>query len=122
MLIFPNCTLYCFNSFVSQTQDHFIPLEGYRSRSPSFSTPFPRSLTALQYSCYKNLASEHSCPILLPTGPIHLLAALAPIAAVLTHLFGATLLSSFKCSHLNFQNSVPGYFSSNSHLLACFLL
>lgn len=79
MLIFPNCILYCFNSFVSQTQDHFIPLECYRSRSPSFSTPFPRSLTALRYSCYKTLASEHSCPNLLPTGPIHLLALWLPL-------------------------------------------
>lgn len=116
-----------FNSFVSLTPDLFTPLgiTGIGVLASAYYFP-AGSWTALQYCCYKNLASEHSGPILLPAGPRYLPAALAPSAAVLTYLFGANYSQVSSATTLTFRILVlaishPGYFSSNSHLLACFI-
>lgn len=42
----------------------------------------------------------------------------SPCCSPGTSTFGATLVSNFKCNHLNFQSG-PGCFWPNSHLLAC---
>lgn len=102
-----------FNSFVSQTPDLFTPLgiTGIGVLASAYYFP-AGSWTALQYCCYKNLASRTFRPhpaACWPTLPPS--SSGSQCCSPDISVWGQ-LLSSFKCNHINFQNSGPGYFSS----------